>query len=204
MKYDNLIFNDFLFDLELCETLKHSCIELGREIEHRYMPFIETWSYDYMQFANGSNSTKLYETYNVFLCHMPGFREVFQLILQKFKEKQHNYYDYAVAGWVNIYKKDTYLDWHKHGSDPVAHDGRWHGYVCVNAEPSQTLYADDNKKLIKNIENRNGYITLSPAGLMHRVTPWTQINEPRITIAFDFIPANQIDPYLINRWIPVT
>jgi len=198
-----LIYNEYLFKPVNCEILIPSCVTLAKEIEFRYKDYMNTWNNDYMQFAEGSNSTKLYETYNVFLCHLPGFSEVFELIIDKFKEKQPRYKEYAVAGWVNIYHKGGYLDWHKHGSDPINHDGRWHGYVCVNAEPSKTLYADDNNQLIKEIVNKNGYITLSPAGLMHRVTPWEDDISPRITIAFDFIKRQEIDPSLLNRWIPV-
>jgi hypothetical protein len=81
------------------------------------------------------------------------------------------------------------------------HDGRWHGYVAVNAEPSKTIYKDNDNN-ITEIENQNGFITLSPAGFYHRTTEWEK-DSPRITIAFDVIKREQIDPLLINRWIPI-
>jgi hypothetical protein len=164
---------------------------------------METWDHDYMKFADGSPSTKMYEAYNVFLCHMPGFAETYNLVVNYFKQKQADYINYAVAGWVNVYHKDGFLDWHKHGSDLYEHDGRWHGYVCVNAEPSKTLYRN-NEGLVETVENKNGYITLSHAGLYHRVTPWENETEPRITIAFDFILRDQIEHMNFTRWIPVT
>jgi len=202
--YSKYIFHEHLIDELECKNIIPSCYKLAKEIEARYKDFMETWPYDYMRFAEGSNSTKLYETYNVFLCPMYGFFDLYHKVVSKFKEKQPNYRQYAIAGWVNVYKKDTFLDWHKHGNDPVNHDGRWHGYVSVNAEPSKTLYADDNGQLVKEIDNKNGFITLSPAGLMHRVTPWTNSIAPRVTIAFDIILQKDIDEYLLNRWIPIT
>lgn len=192
------IHHDYLFHPDNCNILKPSCITLADEVGKRYAGWMETWDTDYMKFADGSLSTKLYETYNIFLCQMPGFAELYDLVVKYFKTKEPNYKDYAVAGWVNVYNKDGYLDWHRHGSN----DGRWHGYVTVNAEPSKTLYKND-KGLVDTIVNKNGYITLSPAGLVHRVTPWNNNNEPRITIAFDFILRQQIDHLNFTRWIPI-
>lgn len=36
----------------------------------------------------------------------------------------------------------------------------------------------------------------------HRVSEWEK-DTPRITIAFDIIKREQIDPLLLNRWIPI-
>jgi hypothetical protein len=60
----------------------------------------------------------------------------------------------------------------------------------------------DKDEVIKTIDNQDGYITLSPAGLYHRVSEWEK-DTPRITIAFDIIKREQIDPLLLNRWIPI-
>lgn len=201
--YSEYIYHESLIQQAECDVLSASCVKLAAEIENRYQNWMATWPIDYMKFAEGSNSTKLYETYNVFLCPMPGFYDLYKQVVDRFKEKKQDYYNYAIAGWVNVYKKNTFLDWHKHGDDPIIHDGRWHGYVSINAEPSKTLYAEDNGSLVKEIDNKNGYITLSPAGLMHRVSPWSISTKPRITIAFDFILREQIDQYLLNRWIPI-
>lgn len=195
------IYHDYLFHPDNCNILKPSCINLSKEVSKRYSHWMKTWEKDYMKFAEGSLSTQLYETYNVFLCQMPGFAELYNLIIQYFKNKESNYKNYAVAGWVNIFNKGQYLDWHKHGPK-IGNDERWHGYVSINAEPSKTLYKN-NTGLINTIVNKNGYITLSPAGLIHRVTPWDNNEEPRITIAFDFILRNKIDNLNFTRWIPV-
>lgn len=165
---------------------------------------MSSWDVDYMKFADGSPSTKLYEAYNVFLCHAPGFYEVYSAVVKSFKSKQSNYQDYAIAGWVNVHQQGGYLDWHIHGKDIKNHDQRWHGYVCVNAEPSKTMYMDfETKKLLQTIENKNGYLVLNPAGIAHRTTPWGVAEEPRITIAFDICLREQISSGNLNRWIPL-
>ena len=181
--------------------LENSSNLLAKEVSERFDEFYKTFPKGYMKFAEGSRSTELYEAYNVFLCHYPGFTDLYRQIVTTIKSKIPNYQEYALAGWVNIYNKGGYLNWHKHGPENVVHDGRWHGYVAVNAEPSQTVYRDKDE-IVKTIDNKDGHITLSPAGLYHRVSEWNK-DQPRITIAFDIIRREQIDPLLLNRWIPI-
>lgn len=197
-----MIYNEYLFNSKNCDLLSNSCLLLADEVTRRFTPWMDTWEQDHMTFANGSTSTKLYEAYNVFLSPLPGFAELYSLVVDYFKSKQPNYKNYAIAGWVNVYQKGGYLDWHKHSSSLVEHDNRWHGYVCINAEPSKTLYKNE-QNLVETIDNKNGFITLSPAGMCHRTTPWTDQKQPRITIAFDFILRDQIDPMHFTRWIPI-
>lgn len=196
------IFHEKLFHLDNCEILFNSSISLYKILEQTRSFWLKDMDGEYMSFANNSISTKLYDTYNIFLAPQPGFAELYRLVLDYFKKTEPNYKEFSCAGWVNVYKENDYLDWHKHGSDFHEHDGRWHGYVCVNAEPSKTLYRDESG-LVETVDNLNGYITLSPGGLYHRVTPWTDSSKPRVTIAFDFVKRDQIDPTNISRWIPV-
>lgn len=200
-----MIYHEQIIDQDVLDKLKPSCLMLADEVQSRWGDWMKSWSVDHMKFADGSPSTKLYEAYNVFLCHAPGFYEVYSSVVNSFKSKQPDYNKYAIAGWVNVYQKDGFLDWHIHGKDIHNHDQRWHGYVCVNAEPSKTMYMDlPTKKLIETIDNKNGYLVLNPAGIAHRTTPWKDDNEPRITIAFDICLRDQIDPKNLNRWIALT
>ena len=109
-----MIHHDYLFHTDNCDILKPSCINLANEVGKRHADWVKTWDKEYMKFAKGSLSTQLYETYNVFLCQMPGFAELYNLVIQYFKSKEPNYKDYAMAGWVNVYDKDEFLDWHMH------------------------------------------------------------------------------------------
>jgi hypothetical protein len=197
-----MIYKEHIIDQQVLDKLKPSCLMLAEEVQSRWGDWMNSWSEDYMKFADGSPSTKLYEAYNIFLCHAPGFYEVYSKVVESFKQKQPNWNQYAIAGWVNVYEKEGFLDWHYHGSDPYNHDHRWHGYVCVNAEPSKTMYMDiTTKKLVETIENKNGQLVLNPAGIAHRTTPWKDETEPRITIAFDISLREQIDSKNLNRWI---
>ena len=199
-----MIYHDSVVDQAQCDILAESSVMLADEVKARWGEWMSTWPENYMKFADGSDSTKLYEAYNVFLCPAPGFAELYDIVVSKFKERQSNYKDYAIAGWVNVYNDGGFLDWHFHGSDQNCHDGRWHGYLCVNGEPSKTLYKDiQTGELIKTIDNKNGYLTMSYAGIAHRTTPWTDKEKPRITIAFDISLRSQLSPQNLNRWIPI-
>jgi len=160
---------------------------------------------EWMYFAQGSDSTKIYDSYNIFLNHRPGFATLYERIVNSFKEKVDNPKEYAISGWVNVYNSGGFLDWHTHGVYPDGYfDERWHGYFCVNAEPSKTLYRDnETERLIKSVENRNGWLTMSPGGHQHRTTPWEDQDKPRITIAFDILLRNEISTDNYNHWIPI-
>jgi len=198
-----MIHHDYLVNPKNCDTLKTSCLTVSDLVSSRYAEWLAMQDSNYMYFAKGSTSTQLYETYNIFLCHLPGISETYELVTSYFKSKNSDYKKYAISGWVNVHNNGGYLDWHIHGSDINVHDDRWHGYVCVNAEPSNTYYKTENNE-IKTINNKNGYITLSAAGMQHRTSAWENDKEPRITIAFDCILREQIDYNLITKWIPIT
>jgi len=197
------IYHDKLFHEDNCELLYNSSLQVYDILKQTRSKWLESVDNSHMDFANNSISTRVYDTYNIFLCPQIGFAELYKLVINYFKTKESEYQKFSVAGWVNVYEENDFLDWHKHGSSHHSHDGRWHGYVCVNAEPSKTLYRD-SEGLVETIENKNSYITLSPGGLYHRTTPWEDTTKPRITIAFDFIKRDQIDLDNITRWIPVT
>jgi len=196
------IFHDKLIDNKHLSTINSSALKVANLVSERYSEIKNNYPDGYMSFAKGSPSTELYECYNVFLSPYPGLSILYRNVINYFKSKCNNFEDYYVAGWVNVYRYGTNLEWHKHGSDYNEHDLRWHGYVTINGEPSITYYKNKDNS-ITEIKNKNGYITLSDAGLYHKVSNW-QEDFPRITIAFDFVLQNQIDEYNITRWIPVT
>ena len=71
------------------------------------------------------------------------------------------------------------------------HPSLFHGYYCINAEPSKTHYEVD-KNTIYDIININNNIILSKTGIPHSKGDW-QEEEKRITIAYDIIGTNDID-----------
>lgn len=199
------IYHELIADQDFCNRLKPHCLKVSDRIDHVYGGYILRQHPSWMDWADGSNSTKLYEAYNIFLIHYEELTELYEKIVNYFKEKNSNTFkEYAIAGWVNVFPKGKFLDWHTHGVEKKVFDGRWHGYFCVNGEPSKTLYAEnDTGKLIETIENKNGWLVMSPGGMLHRVTPWKDSREPRITIAFDIMLRSKVPINNINHWIPI-
>jgi hypothetical protein len=158
---------------------------------------------------SGSISTVKWKEYNVFQFYSD---EIYDLLLNIkdatieaceyygidfYKEKYH------VQGWFNINQKDSgKLDWHDHG-------GPWapwfHGYYCVNAEPSVTYYKIDNddNQIIENI-NINNRLIVSEMGHPHAQGDWNWDGD-RITIAYDIVPMRFIRPFnQPQHWVPLT
>ena len=202
---DQTIYHEQIADQIFCDRIKPYAIDISNTVEKVWGDYLGEQKPNWMKFADGSNSTKLYEAYNIFLCHYQEMTMLYEKIITSFKEKNPDTYKkYAISGWVNVYNSGGFLDWHTHGVGMGnAFDGRWHGYFCVNGEPSKTLYRDnETHKLVKAVENKNGWLTMSPGGMEHRVTPWDNTEEPRITIAFDIVPQKQID-FGVNHWMPI-
>ena len=204
---DQTIYHEQIADQIFCDRIKPYSITISKNVVHFWSEFLkeQTKNPKWMNFANGSDSTKIYEAYNIFLIQYPEVTALYEKIVNSFKEKNPNYKKYALAGWVNVYHSGGFLDWHSHGVGMGnAFDGRWHGYFCVNGEPSKTLYRDnETHKLVEAVENKNGWLTMSPGGMEHRVTPWENTQEPRITIAFDFCLRDRISINNYNHWIPI-
>jgi len=198
---EHRLYHEPLVDQSTCTMLLPATYIISKKVTEMFTPWKNNWKDpNYMKFAEGSPSTELYECYNIFLNHMPGMTDLYEAIVKKFKELNPKATDYAIAGWVNVFPKGKNLKWHRHGGENED-NGRWHGYVCIDAEPSQTMYKD--KGFEQTIENKNGYITLNEAGLLHKVSDDWPNERPRVTIAFDFILKRHIHATNMLRWIPI-
>lgn len=100
--------------------------------------------------------------------------------------------NYMIHAWLNYLNIDNFsgnlknnLPWHDHGKRKNA----FHGYYCINAEPSVTHYKI-NKKIV-NRENKNGKLVLAKTGIPHAVGRWNG-NEPRITLAYNIARLEDI------------
>jgi len=85
--------------------LERSSKLLSDLVSDRFDEFYKTFPKGYMNFAEGSRSTELYEAYNVFLSHYAGFSDLYRSIVPTIKSKIPNWQQYAIAGWVNVYNK---------------------------------------------------------------------------------------------------
>lgn len=156
-------------------------------------------------------STQLGMEYNVFNFDHNGIKNL-QNVLREMTKEACEYYnlnfddkEYMIHGWynydpktdggsgVNPIKNNVFMHDHMGGEGaPV-----FHGYYCVNAEPSITYYKINGIDLFEN-HNKNNRAILSETGHPHGRDDWFE-EKPRITIAYDICPRNMNIP--TDLWI---
>jgi hypothetical protein len=157
----------------------------------------------------GSVSTAKWRQYNVFQFHIEAIHNLYKAVSEMAHEACEYYgidFDsqhYMVQGWFNINEKNSgLLGWHEHGIEGAPN---FHGYYCVNAEPSETLYSVFGE--IKVNVNKNNRAILSEMGHPHTQLEWDWDGK-RISIAYDVVPladiiANKHKQEFEQHWIPL-
>jgi hypothetical protein len=111
-----------------------------------------------------------------------------------------------LQGWFNVNYVDKgkgKLDWHEHSPHgaPV-----YHGYYCVNAEPSETHYKINNREDLRKVNvNKNNRAVLSETSHPHAMGDWNW-DGPRITIAYDVVPLKLLiddESAIEQHWAPL-
>jgi len=157
--------------------------------------------------SSKSISTVKWREYNVFQFYTSEIYDLY-LSVRDMVQEACEYYDldfknekFMLQGWFNInYAKKGKLDWHDHGPHGAPN---FHGYYCVNAEPSQTYYNVFGNEIINN--NKNNRAILSEMGHHHAMADWDW-DGPRITIAYDIIPLRDLMKFNEGNeqhWIPL-
>jgi hypothetical protein len=152
--------------------------------------------------GNAPASTRSYGSYNLLLFPYNGFHKLYEEIRTTFREivPEGNYY---IQCWLNSYKKGEFIDWHGHWQSEYI---SWHGFYCVDVEPSKTTYRIQGFPDLE-VNSEDDLLVLSPSGKdEHRTWPWHDETRPRITIAFDIVPGEFLDPtekHNFNHWIPI-
>lgn len=156
-------------------------------------------------------STQLGMEYNIFNFDHEGVRSLQNALRDAIKEACEYYgldfegSDYMIHGWynydpkteggsgVNPVKNEVFMHDHMGGEGaPV-----FHGYYCVNAEPSITYYKINGIDLFEN-HNKNNRAIVSETGHPHGRDDWFE-DKPRITIAYDIAPKSAgVDS---SKWI---
>jgi hypothetical protein len=156
--------------------------------------------------SSDSVSTIKWREYNVFQFYHPSIYKLYKSISETIKEACKYYevdfdkQEYMVQGWFNInYNNSGKLDWHDHGGPYAPY---FHGYYCVNAEPSVTYYRVFDKETDNH--NKNNRMIISEMGHPHAMGSWDW-EGPRVTIAYDIVPmksliVNKAEP---QHWIPL-
>ena len=146
---------------------------------------------------------ELNKKYNIFKFQNDDVSRLYKELMSSVKEACDYYginfeeMDFRVRGWFN---RDTKTEFNSH--DPILnsrlfHDHLggfgapdFHGYYCVNAEPSSTYYKINNKELYEN-RNVNNKMILSENGHPHSRGDWNE-ESFRITIAYDVVPFQRL------------
>jgi hypothetical protein len=177
--------------------------QLGTPVKHSFQE-LKPW------ITSGSLSTVKWTEYNVFQFYDEQVHKLYKNISDMVKEACEYYnvdfeaQKYYIQGWFNInYSHVGKLTWHDHGGPYAPY---FHGYYSVSAEPSVTHYRlfNDDKFQIEN-HNINNRAILSEMGHPHAMGDWDW-EGPRITIAYDIIPLNQLesnDNAPQQHWVPL-
>jgi hypothetical protein len=153
---------------------------------------------------SNSISTMNWYKYNALQFYRPEMHKLMKAIKEMTLEACEYYKldfekeQFYVQSWFNInYTKKGKLEWHDHHNEGAP---RFHGYYCVNAEPSKTYYRVNGKE-IENI-NKDNRAILSETGHPHAMADWDW-EGPRITIAYDVIPLRFMIIDWTQHWIPL-
>ena len=192
------------------EALTNFLSQKMLEFSQGRVPNVTKEQYDNLK--DDAVATKLGQHYNIFQFHNKEIHNVYSAVSEMIKEACQYYgidfkeENYMIQGWFNFdrYKKpeplpDRYL--HDHMDGKGAPD--FHGYYCVNAEPSHTYYkiGGMDGERFANV-NKNNRAILSETGHPHGIQSWEK-EDFRITIAYDVVPLNEIRLSTEQHWIPL-
>lgn len=204
--FESFIDNDldFLFDYlveKQSELLSGSLAPIPEDVLSKYN-------------KDNGPTTQLGNYYNIFNFENNEIKNL-KISLSNLTKEACEYYnlnyeelDFMVHGWYNLDYK-TYGSWDEKkqkimavngGVSPINnahsfHDHAegtgapiFHGYYCVNAEPSITFYKINKQVLFEN-HNKNNRAIVSETGHPHGRDDWYE-DKPRITIAYDIAPKD--------------
>jgi hypothetical protein len=157
-------------------------------------------------------TTRLGSFYNVFDFDHPSILKLKSALVDVMKEASEYYeidfpaMEYKIHGWYNVVAKpdgDMIVD--PLSSDSFMHDHMggegapvFHGYYCVNSEPSTTYYKINNETKFGNV-NKNNRLIVSETGHPHGRDSWNE-DKSRMSIAYDIIPSSML-PEGAQNWI---
>lgn len=193
------IYSDYIYTTQLdlnLDKIKESCYTLNDIVEN----FKITSNGYHDPSGKAPITTKVHEQYNLLMYNFEEFHSLYfqiQTVLQQLDKSNNQYY---IQCWMNIFKQGEFIDWHEHY--PPSHNS-WHGFYCVDTEPSKTTYKLPTTQEHIDIISKNNLLVISKGdGDWHRTWPWEFSNRDRITIAFDIVPREYLDSRA-KFWIPI-
>jgi hypothetical protein len=196
------IYKDYIITAELnlnLAEIKNSCYKMKDVINEHFKEKILEVEYTEDEGKLTPLTTQGFEHYNLFMYGFDGFHSLYFEIQKLFQQCNQSHEKYYIQCWLNMYEKGSFVDWHNHYPPKC---NSWHGFFCVDCEPSKTTYQLPNVTESVDIASKNNLLVLSKSnGDKHRTWPW-EYDRDRITIAFDIVPAAHTGKFL-NHWIPI-
>ena len=162
------------------------------------------------------STTQLGYYYNIFKLNHPSVNKLKESLQRLVKEAAYHYgveniKDMYVSGWFNfdssLHDSPQEIDlldtsqFHDHSGGTGS--PQFHGYYCVNAEPSSTFYhINRDVNLLFENKNINNRVIVSETGHPHRIGSWSS-KKPRVTIAYDISPYDSIKKEIVHLWTPL-
>jgi hypothetical protein len=144
-------------------------------------------------------STTYFNNYNALTYCKPSYHQLYSTIQQIFHKVKDKNIDYYIQCWINVFSKNNKLSRHGHW----AFDDCWHGYFCVEVEPSSTTYSFSDQSSSIKVINKNNTLIIGKSHLdKHETSNWEE-DHNRITIAFDIVPYNRISGLQLNHFLPI-
>lgn len=197
------IYKDYIITSRLnlnLEEIKDSCYKMKGIIDKHFKEKILNAKYVEDEGELSPLTTKGFELYNLLMYGFDGFHSLYFEIQNLFRQINKDDKKYYIRCWLNIYEKGNFVDWHEHFPPRC---NSWHGFFCVDCEPSKTTYMIPNITEPVEITSENNLLVISKSnGDRHRTWPWEHEDRDRITIAFDIVPLEFTGKYL-NHWIPI-
>lgn len=197
----NIDLKDFLFYLDI----KHDEILSNSLKERNTLTDLIVKKYTKMSNA----PTKLNQKYNIFEFNNNHIKSLYSSLLQLTKNASSYYgynfddQNYMIRGWFNADNPST-KDFNPNNNKRLFHDHLggfgapdFHGYYCVDAEPSITYYKIEEGNVYEN-KNKNNRAILCQNGFPHSRGNWNECNQ-RITIAYDIVPQSRLTYLNINN-----
>jgi hypothetical protein len=141
-------------------------------------------------------------SYNLFLYPFYGFPELYSEIRNIFNSTCIVKTPHYIQGWLNYNKLGQNLGWHRHWSGVT--NNSIHGVFCVDVKDSKTTYQYIDNQQIEEVYCEDNLLVMANSNNnLHKTSDWNY-ETPRITIAFDIHPIENLQNRLwINHWTPL-
>ena len=182
------------------KELAAQCLAINDEIHQT----LKDKPHNYKIDDNTPFGTRVADYYNVFCYPSQEINRLYRAIREAFYATgpmaNKTYY---IQGWVNVYEKGQFINWHRHAGKRNS----YHGFFCVNSNVSSTQYRfyDGTER---EVESKDGLLVFSHSdNNFHRTTPCND-ETPRITIGFDIHTPGIIlkalkQPHTMDHWTPI-